>query len=34
MSLDRSHEKVHATAFVAENAVIIGDVTIGAESSV
>jgi carbonic anhydrase/acetyltransferase-like protein (isoleucine patch superfamily) len=34
MSLDRSRSKVHATAFVAENAVIIGDVTIGAESSV
>jgi carbonic anhydrase/acetyltransferase-like protein (isoleucine patch superfamily) len=34
MSLDRSHSKVDATAYVAENAVIIGDVAIGAESSV
>jgi carbonic anhydrase/acetyltransferase-like protein (isoleucine patch superfamily) len=34
MSLDRSRSGVHATAFVAENAVVIGDVTIGAESSV
>jgi len=28
------HPKIHETAFVAENAVIIGDVEIGAESSV
>jgi carbonic anhydrase/acetyltransferase-like protein (isoleucine patch superfamily) len=34
MSLDRSRSKVDVTAFAAENAVIIGDVTIGAESSV
>ncbi len=34
MSLDRSRSKVHATAYVAENAVIIGDVAVGAESSV
>lgn len=34
MSLDRSRAKVHGSAFVAENAVIIGDVTIGPDSSV
>jgi carbonic anhydrase/acetyltransferase-like protein (isoleucine patch superfamily) len=34
MSLNRSRSAVHATVFVAENAVVIGDVTIGAESSV
>ena len=28
------HPKIHETAFIAENAVIIGDVEIGAESSV
>ncbi len=33
-SFQNLHPKIHETAFVAENAVIIGDVEIGAESSV
>lgn len=34
LDLDRSRRKVHPTAFIAENATIVGDVTIGPESSV
>jgi carbonic anhydrase/acetyltransferase-like protein (isoleucine patch superfamily) len=34
MSFDRSRSRVHATAFLAENAIVMGDVTIGTESSV
>jgi len=34
LNLDRSRSKVHPTAFIADNATIIGDVTIGAEASV
>src|SRR5215211_7326787 len=33
-SFQNLHPKIHETAFIAENAVIIGDVEIGAESSV
>ena len=33
-SFQQLHPKIHETAFVAENAVVIGDVEIGAESSV
>jgi len=33
-SFQNLHPKIHETAFVAENAIIIGDVEIGAESSV
>jgi len=34
LDLDRSRGKVHPTVFIAENATIVGDVTIGPESSV
>ena len=33
-SFQNTHPKIHETAFVAEDAIIIGDVEIGAESSV
>jgi carbonic anhydrase/acetyltransferase-like protein (isoleucine patch superfamily) len=33
-SFRETHPKIHETAFIAENAVIIGDVEIGAEASV
>jgi len=34
VNLDRSREKVHPSAFIAETAVVLGDVAIGRESSV
>lgn len=34
MNLGKKHLKIHPTVFIADNAVIIGDVTIGAESSI
>jgi len=34
VNLDRSRKKVHPSAFIAETAVVLGDVTIGRESSV